>query len=63
MSRTIRKDVNDKSYKEGRTKPKSIKYHCNCWLCTGFSYQEKQKLKEKIIDKEIKKEVEDLTTI
>jgi len=34
MSRTVRKDKNNKVYSEGRGKPRS-RIRCMCYFCTG----------------------------
>ena len=60
MSRTIRKDVNGKPYADGRTNLKDRFYRCHCWLCTGYDYQELEKLKKKIADKELREEIKQI---
>lgn len=56
MSRTIRKDKFGNKYPDG--KKKKQKFYCNCWLCTGTGKQELQELKERIIDRETNKEIQ-----
>jgi len=56
MSRTIRKDVNDKPYTEGRTS--KIRYRCHCIYCAGH---DKNQLVEKIRKKELNKQLKELS--
>ena len=57
MSRTIRKDRNDKRYKES-LKKKETRYKCRCGYCTGVS---KNLICEKIAEKELKRQIKDET--
>ena len=53
MSRTIRKDRNDKKYKES-LKKKEARYKCRCEYCTGV---DKNNLCEKIAEKGLKEQL------
>ena len=53
MSRTIRKDRNDKRYKES-LKKKEARYKCRCGYCKGG---DENNLCEKIAEKELRTEL------
>jgi len=44
MSRTIRKDRNNKKYNEGRNKPE-VHYRCTCYFCTGGKDRDEENAK------------------
>lgn len=49
--------MKSKSYR-GQRVQKSYKIGCGCFYCTGTDRQSVNKIKEKIIDKESKQEIE-----
>lgn len=58
MSNTIRKDRNNKSYKEG-LKKKDGRYRCQCHYCVGVDRNE---LVDKIAEKELKEQIRIIET-
>lgn len=56
MSRTIRKDKNDKKYPDGRL-TEDVFYRCNCFYCTGGSKYERNLIKNKIARIEMLEEI------
>jgi hypothetical protein len=60
MSRTLRKDEHDKVYTEGRTETKGIRYHCGCWLCTGYTVDKLKRLKNKLAHEDLMKQLKEI---
>ena len=56
MSRTTRRDREDKKYAEGQKDNRKLWFSCRCSYCTGIDRKE---LKEKIANREMKRQLKD----